>query len=105
MLPIVGFRLGRDRSRRDDGIVPVDAGAFERRAGTRVARARRPGAQRILVILFYGSYVVYRPGKAAAVLAFLFEFALLDTCLSNQFMRWPILSPNYFSVIDRQTWR
>jgi len=61
-------------------------------------------ADRILVILFYVSYVVHRPGKTLAALLFLFEFAVLDTYLSNQFMRWPILSPNYFYVVDRETW-
>jgi CDP-diacylglycerol---glycerol-3-phosphate 3-phosphatidyltransferase len=62
-------------------------------------------ADRLLVILFYASYIVYRPDKAIAGLLFLFEFAVLDTYLSNQFLRWPILSPNYFYVVDRETWR
>jgi CDP-diacylglycerol---glycerol-3-phosphate 3-phosphatidyltransferase len=61
-------------------------------------------ADRILVILFYANYAASRPAKALAALAFLFEFAVLDTYLSNQFTRWPILSPNYFYVVDRQTW-
>ena len=61
-------------------------------------------ADRVLVIMFYVSYIVHRPGKSAAALLFLFEFAVLDTYLSNQFMRWPILSPNYFYIVDRQTW-
>lgn len=25
--------------------------------------------------------------------------------LSNQFIRWPILSPNYFYLVDRTIWR
>jgi len=29
---------------------------------------------------------------------------VLDHYLSNQFIRWPILSPNYFYLVDRQTW-
>jgi CDP-diacylglycerol--glycerol-3-phosphate 3-phosphatidyltransferase len=62
-------------------------------------------ADRILVILFYAAYAASRPQKAVAALVFLFEFAVLDTYLSNQFMRWPILSPNYFYVIDSETWR
>jgi CDP-diacylglycerol---glycerol-3-phosphate 3-phosphatidyltransferase len=62
-------------------------------------------ADRVLVILFYASYIVHRPNKALAGLLFLFEFAVLDTYLSNQFMRWPILSPNYFYVVDRETWQ
>jgi len=62
-------------------------------------------ADRILVILFYAIYIVHRPGKMVAGLLFLFEFAVLDTYLSNQFIRWPVLSPNYFYMVDRQTWR
>jgi CDP-diacylglycerol--glycerol-3-phosphate 3-phosphatidyltransferase len=62
-------------------------------------------ADRILVILFYVSYIAHRPAKTLTALAFLLEFAVLDTYLSNQFMRWPILSPNYFYVIDRETWK
>jgi len=62
-------------------------------------------ADRLSVIIFYVSYVIHRPGKAAAALAFLFEFAVLDTYLSNQFIRWPVLSPNYFYMVDRETWK
>jgi CDP-diacylglycerol---glycerol-3-phosphate 3-phosphatidyltransferase len=62
-------------------------------------------ADRVSVIIFYVSYVVHRPGKIAAALLFLFEFAVLDTYLSNQFVRWPVLSPNYFYMVDRATWR
>ena len=36
---------------------------------------------------------------------FLFEFMVLDHYLSYQFLRWPILSPNYFHVLDRTIWR
>ena len=61
-------------------------------------------ADRILVVVFYAVYAADQPAKALAALVFLFEFAILDTYLSNQFMRWPILSPNYFYVIDRETW-
>jgi CDP-diacylglycerol--glycerol-3-phosphate 3-phosphatidyltransferase len=62
-------------------------------------------SDRISVIIFYVSYIIHRPGKMAAALLFLFEFAVLDTYLSNQFMRWPVLSPNYFYMVDRQTWQ
>ncbi len=61
-------------------------------------------SDRISVIIFYVSYVAHRPDKMLAALLFLFEFAVLDTYLSNQFMRWPVLSPNYFYMVDRETW-
>jgi CDP-diacylglycerol---glycerol-3-phosphate 3-phosphatidyltransferase len=62
-------------------------------------------ADRLQVILFYAAYLTSRPEKALAGILFLFEFAILDTYLSNQFMRWPVLSPNYFYMVDRLTWK
>jgi len=62
-------------------------------------------ADRMLICLFYLGYLTVHPDRAPAVLLFLFEFAVLDHFLSNQLMRWPILSPNYFYLVDRQTWR
>jgi CDP-diacylglycerol---glycerol-3-phosphate 3-phosphatidyltransferase len=62
-------------------------------------------ADRLQVILFYAAYLTSQPGKALAGILFLFEFAILDTYLSNQFMRWPVLSPNYFYEVDRLTWK
>jgi CDP-diacylglycerol---glycerol-3-phosphate 3-phosphatidyltransferase len=62
-------------------------------------------ADRISVIIFYISYIAYRPAKTLAALCFLVEFAVLDTYLSNQFVRWPVLSPNYFYMVDHETWK
>jgi CDP-diacylglycerol--glycerol-3-phosphate 3-phosphatidyltransferase len=62
-------------------------------------------SDRISVIIFYITYIAHRPAKTLAALCFLFEFAVLDTYLSNQFMRWPVLSPNYFYMVDRETWK
>lgn len=61
-------------------------------------------ADRMLICLFYLGYLTVHPVRAPAVLLFLFEFAVLDHYLSNQFLRWPIISPNYFYLVDRQTW-
>jgi len=61
-------------------------------------------ADRMLICLFYLGYLTVHPVRAPAVLLFLFEFAVLDHYLSNQFLRWPIISPNYFYHVDRQTW-
>ena len=61
-------------------------------------------ADRMLICLFYLGYLTVHPARAPAVLLFLFEFAVLDHFLSNQFIRWPILSPNYFYLVDRRTW-
>ncbi len=62
-------------------------------------------ADRLLVCLFYTCYVSAHPAKLVVGLLFLFEFMVLDHFLSNQFVRWPIRSPNYFYLVDRRTWR
>jgi CDP-diacylglycerol--glycerol-3-phosphate 3-phosphatidyltransferase len=62
-------------------------------------------ADRLLVSLFYTCYVSAHPEKLVVGLLFLFEFMVLDHFLSNQFVRWPIASPNYFHLVDRLTWK
>lgn len=61
-------------------------------------------ADRILVCLFYLNYVVIHPAMIVPVLLFLFQFMGIDHYLSNQWMRWPVRSPNYFFLIHRQVW-
>lgn len=76
----------------------------------RLRQETRLGAQfdilsdRLLVALFYVNHLALHPGDVIAVLLFLFQFMLLDHYLSNQFLRWNILSPNYFHVVDRRIW-
>jgi phosphatidylglycerophosphate synthase len=36
---------------------------------------------------------------------FLVQFAVVDLLLSLGFLRWPLLSPNYFHLVDRQLYR
>jgi CDP-diacylglycerol---glycerol-3-phosphate 3-phosphatidyltransferase len=59
---------------------------------------------RLLVAFFYLNYVAVHPAMIVPVAMFLFQFMGIDHYLSNQFMRWPILSPNYFFKIDRTIW-
>ncbi len=40
-----------------------------------------------------------------AVVVFLAQFVLVDTGLSLLFLRWPLLSPNYFYLVDRVLYR
>jgi CDP-diacylglycerol--glycerol-3-phosphate 3-phosphatidyltransferase len=71
----------------------------------------RSGAQfdilsdRFLIAFFYLNYLSLHPEAATVIALYLFEFMVLDHYLSNQFMRWPILSPNYFHAVDRTIWR
>jgi CDP-diacylglycerol---glycerol-3-phosphate 3-phosphatidyltransferase len=78
----------------------------------RLGQETRLGAQldilcdRLLVSCFYVNtlYLDDRPGMVVPVALFLIQFMVLDQWLSNQFLRWPILSPNYFFQADRGIW-
>ena len=59
---------------------------------------------RLLVILFYANYLIYKPNQLLPVFLFLFEFVFLDAFLSIQFLNWDIISPNYFYKVDRKIW-
>ena len=61
-------------------------------------------ADRLLVAFFYLNYVALHPAMVVPVALFLFQFMGIDHYLSNQFLRWPIKSPNYFYVVDRTIW-
>ena len=61
-------------------------------------------SDRLLVAFFYFNYMNWHPETLIAVTLFLFQFMLLDHYLSNQFMRWPLLGPNYFYAVDRPIW-
>ena len=61
-------------------------------------------ADRLLVAFFYFNYLHWNPEAALPVLLFLTNFMVLDHFLSNQFLRWPIRSPNYFYQVDRVTY-
>ncbi|MCG5470910.1 CDP-alcohol phosphatidyltransferase family protein [Micromonospora sp. LAH09] len=46
--------------------------------------------------------VVLRPDTALPVAVFLVQFMVVDQLLSLMFLRWPLLSPNYFASVDRR---
>lgn len=62
-------------------------------------------ADRVLVAMFYLNYVMLYPQLVVPVSMFLFQFMGIDHYLSNQFMRWPIKSPNYFYRVDKTIWQ
>jgi phosphatidylglycerophosphate synthase len=49
--------------------------------------------------------LVLQPESLLAGGILLFQFLTLDTMLSLAFLRWPILSPNYFAVVHRGVYR
>ena len=76
----------------------------------RLSQETRLGAQldilsdRLLVGFFYLNYLAWHPSAVVAVALFLVQFCLIDNFLSLQFLRWPLLSPNYFHHVDRRIW-
>lgn len=62
-------------------------------------------ADRLLVAFFYLNFVAMHAEFVVPVVLFLLQFNLIDHYLSNQFIRWPVASPNYFYVVDRNIWR
>jgi phosphatidylglycerophosphate synthase len=44
--------------------------------------------------------VVLRPATALPIAVFLVQFMVVDQLLSLMFLRWPLLSPNYFAAVD-----
>ena len=45
------------------------------------------------------------PAALPVVVVFVLSFMVLDSMLSLAFLCWPVLSPNYFHVVDRRVWQ
>jgi phosphatidylglycerophosphate synthase len=45
------------------------------------------------------------PAALPVVVVFVLSFMVLDSMLSLAFLCWPVLSPNYFDVVDRRVWQ
>ena len=50
-------------------------------------------------------FLAVRPEAAVPLGVFLVQFMVLDCMLTLAFLHWPIVSPNYFWVVDRRVWR
>ena len=61
-------------------------------------------SDRFCAASFYVGLMWLEPSFAPAVLVYLAEYMVVDCFLSLSFLAWPIRSPNYFYVIDRQLW-
>jgi CDP-diacylglycerol--glycerol-3-phosphate 3-phosphatidyltransferase len=48
---------------------------------------------------------VLRPDTALPIAVFLVQFMVIDQLLSLMFLRWPLLSPNYFARVDHLIYR
>jgi CDP-diacylglycerol--glycerol-3-phosphate 3-phosphatidyltransferase len=60
---------------------------------------------RVCALVFYLGVVWHLPGLAVPVGVYLLEFAVVDMVLSLAFVSWPLISPNYFYLVDRTMWR
>jgi CDP-diacylglycerol--glycerol-3-phosphate 3-phosphatidyltransferase len=49
--------------------------------------------------------IALRPDTAVPIAVFLVQFMVIDQLLSLMFLRWPLLSPNYFARVDRHIYR
>lgn len=59
-------------------------------------------ADRLCVSLIYLIYGWMHPGMLWPIGIYLFEFMFVDGFLSLSFLFWPLLSPNYFFLVDRR---
>lgn len=82
-------------------------GAVARRTGTET----RQGAVLDIVCdrascgMLATTYLSLRPAAAPAIAVYLVQFMVVDSVLSLGFLRWPIVSPNYFAQVDRRLYR
>jgi CDP-diacylglycerol--glycerol-3-phosphate 3-phosphatidyltransferase len=71
---------------------------------TRIGAALDILSDRLCAAAFYLGLMWLEPQFAPAVLLYLVGFMVVDCYLSLAFLAWPIRSPNYFFVVDRQLW-
>ena len=61
-------------------------------------------SDRLCAAGFYLGLAWLEPELTVPVLIYLAEFMVVDAFLSLAFLAWPVRSPNYFYVVDRQLW-
>jgi CDP-diacylglycerol---glycerol-3-phosphate 3-phosphatidyltransferase len=84
----------------------VADGALARalRQETRIGAQLDILSDRLLLGAFYATFLRSHPAMVVPVALHLAQFVVLDQYLSQQFLRWPCLSPNYFHEVDRIIW-
>jgi CDP-diacylglycerol--glycerol-3-phosphate 3-phosphatidyltransferase len=87
-------------------VLDVADGALARalRQETRIGAQLDILSDRLLIGAFYANFLRGHPALAIPIALHLLQFVVLDQYLSQQFMRWPCLSPNYFHEVDRTIW-
>lgn len=61
-------------------------------------------SDRACTALLCTGLVIHLPVAWLVAAVFLISFLVVDTMLSLSFLCWPVMSPNYFHVVDRRVW-
>lgn len=59
-------------------------------------------ADRLCVSVIYSIYGMWHPELLFSLAIYLTNFIFIDGFLSLTFLFWPLLSPNYFSLVDKR---
>ncbi len=62
-------------------------------------------ADRVETLFFYVNFLSFHPSLYLPVTIYLADFAFVDFYLSYQFIKYDIISPNYFYKVDRTVYR
>lgn len=62
-------------------------------------------SDRLSFAFFYMNYLTFHRDLTVVIVLFMVNFILLDHYLSIQFLRLPLISPNYFYEVDPVVWR
>jgi len=57
-------------------------------------------ADRVEVLFFYVNFLHFHPGLWLPAAIYILDFAFIDFYLSYQFLKYDIISPNYFYKVD-----
>jgi CDP-diacylglycerol--glycerol-3-phosphate 3-phosphatidyltransferase len=58
-------------------------------------------ADRVEALFFYVNFLYFRPDLFIPVAIYIIDYSFIDFYLSNQFLKYDIISPNYFYKVDR----
>lgn len=62
-------------------------------------------ADRVEILFFYAIFLMFNPQLFLPVVIYVIDFAFIDFYLSYQFVKYDIISPNYFYKVDRTVFR
>ena len=58
-------------------------------------------ADRVEALFFYVNFIYFRPAMYVPVAIYMIDYAFVDFYLSYQFIKYGIISPNYFYKVDK----